>query len=289
MNRIRCFCPAKINLNLRVCGRREDGYHLLQSEVVPIDVGDSLEIGVGNGNEIYFSTRGRAVPAGSDNLVVRAAELYLTRRGVEAEVEIVLDKRLPHGAGLGGGSSDAASTLRGLDCLFGGDTPLDVLAQWALELGADVPFFVYGRPAQMTGVGDVLRPLESWIDAPLVVAFRGRGLSTPDVYKRYDASLTSQNSASKIPVFPQQDTSVFNDLEAAAIQIDPGVYTLKQDLLARGALEVGMSGSGSAVFGFFRDQHRARECAERMSEAGDWAVSTRILAGPPAMVKMENN
>ncbi len=282
------ICPAKLNLNLKVLGWRDDGYHLLESQVVPIGVHDVLEVAVEpGGSGVALSTTGRPVPQGSDNLIVRAAELYLARTGVAAAVTARLTKNIPDGAGLGGGSSDAAALLRVLDSLLGCRVAADELVRWGLDLGADVPFFLRGCPARMSGIGENLELLEAWPDEPLVVAFRGRGLSTREVFQRYDASLTSRIPASNIPDFPQVDASQRNDLEWVASQIDPGISELKQDLVGHGARRVGMSGSGSAVFGFFDDWGGASRCAEGLSKAGDWAAATRITEGPPPIEEVE--
>ena len=284
----RCLCPAKVNLDLFVRGRRDDGYHLLESRMVPIDVGDLLTIEVGAGpTRVDLDVAGRPVPGGRDNLVVRAAEMVLQRAELDLSVQLHLEKRVPVGAGLGGGSSDAAGTLRMMAELLEIAVGADQLAEWALELGADVPFFVAGRPARMSGIGEVLEPLTEWPRDPLVVAFQGAGLSTAEVFARFDASLTSTQPLSSIPVFPKfSDSPRSNDLEAAAIQIDPGVETLKRDLHSHGAREVGMSGSGSAVFGFFANLQLARSCSLQMSEKGVWAVVCQVLGGAPPIERL---
>ena len=173
----------------------------------------------------------------------------------------------------------AATALRMVNELAGLGLSDDRLRSLGLELGADVPFFVSCRPSRVAGIGEQISPLAAWPQEPLVVAFSGPGLATAAVYARYDASLTSQKAASSIRVFPHLPGSRHrNDLELAASQMDPGVNKLKQDLLAGGASEVGMSGSGSAVFGFFRDEATANACAKGLSEGGVWAAATTVLA-----------
>ncbi len=284
----RCSCAAKINLNLIICGRRSDGYHLIESEMVPIGVFDILTVQVHRGKRgVDLITKGGSVSAGPDNLVSRAAQLVLERAGVTARVEIELDKRIPVGAGLGGGSSDAAATLRVLNELLELGLATQLLHDWALELGADVPFFLAGEPAIVSGIGEEMSHLTSWPRDPLVVAFRGAGVSTAQVYSRFDAPLTSSGTGSSIPAFPTSLPHRRNDLEWAACQIDSGITKLKEDLSAYGASEVGMSGSGSAVFGFFRDEVAAQHCAERLRESGAWAEATRILAGPLPIERLD--
>ncbi len=282
-------CPGKINLNLVICGRREDGYHLLESEMVPIEVADTLSVRISpEPVSVELEVSGGNVPSGPDNLVCRAAKLLLERYGRDARVEMRLEKRIPSGAGLGGGSSDAATALRVLDRLLGLGAGAETLQRLGLELGADVPFFVAGRPALVSGIGEQLAPLSSHPSKPLVVAFRGPGLATSEVYAAYDASLTSPQADSTILDFPRSfGFSPRNDLEDAASRIDPGVKLLKEAFFAQGACEVGMSGSGSAVFGFFPDEAAAEQCAERFGKDGIWAEATRVLRTLPPIEELD--
>lgn len=273
--------------------------------MVPIDVGDSLDIAISQGTDdaagaavsksaagrkppIELTVAGRPAPSGRENLVFRAAEIVLEHSRANVSLRIGLEKRLPSGAGLGGGSSDAASTLRLVSFLLGIDPGRELLMSWATSLGADVPFFVDGVPALATGIGERLSPIRDWPRRPLVVAFRGAGIPTARVFSDFDASLTSPQVASSIPVFPKNQSDLqVNDLESAAVQIDPGISSLKQGLVAQGAREVGMSGSGSAVFGFFDNWNAARACATRMSENGDWAEAAKVLEGPASIESVD--
>jgi 4-diphosphocytidyl-2-C-methyl-D-erythritol kinase len=259
--------------------------------MVPIAVADSISARISpRGRGIDLTVDGGDVPSGCENLAYRAADVFLARYDVTAQVELRLTKRIPSGAGLGGGSSDAAAVLRLLDHLLDlaiGEEDLRVLA---LDLGADVPFFVSGRPARVSGIGEISTPLREWPSDPVVVAFCGPGLATAEVYRRFDASLTSPQTASTIPDFPRSPSSRHhNDLELAASQIDPGIERLKEALCARGAYRVGMSGSGSAVFGFFSDQDGASACAEQMRREGNWAEATTVLARPMPIERLDPN
>jgi 4-diphosphocytidyl-2-C-methyl-D-erythritol kinase len=170
---LRLRAPAKLNLGLRLMGVRSDGYHLLESIFAPIDLCDELELAIVPGAtqvELQVAAAPDArlpealasVPAGPENLVFRAAERFCRARGVQGRVQIRLEKRIPAGAGLGGGSSDAASVLTGLAALVAddGQPDLEGLEELALELGADVPFFLAPGPALVTGIGERIEPLE---------------------------------------------------------------------------------------------------------------------------------
>jgi 4-diphosphocytidyl-2-C-methyl-D-erythritol kinase len=201
------------------------------------------------------------------------------------DVEIHLEKNIPIGAGLGGGSSDAAAVLRALDLALGAGTPQSELIAWGCELGADVPFFVFGKPAWVSGIGDVIEPHSPGPIGSLVVASPGCGLSTPDVYRAYDGSLTKYRTDSTIrPLtrgrIPLEELLV-NDLEPVAIQILPELQTLKQRLRELGAIHTLMTGSGSAMFGVWEDTKGALAAAKQMTNEGFWARTAEVLESAP--------
>lgn len=284
--RLQAYAPAKINVCLRVVGRRADGYHLLESYVVPVSLFDYVTVRVGaGGRSVSLTCTDPAMPVSGDNLAVRAARLFLARTSIPAAVAIALKKEIPIGAGLGGGSSDAAAVLVALDRLLETRIPRSELARWALELGADVPFFVYGCPARVSGIGDLVEAAESPLRWPLVVAFPGVGLRTADVYRAYDRSLTNPVPASSIaPLIPGRQPLkelLVNDLEAAAMQILPVVQSLKERLRDLGAVGALMSGSGAAVFGVWERRERALAAAEEMKREGIWARVVEVLDATP--------
>jgi len=222
--------PAKINLCLHVLGGRADGYHFIDSLVAPIALFDELVIRVDSNCSDRVTLRCEpelSLPSAGDNLALRAAHLFLSRSGISAKVSITLSKRIPVGAGLGGGSSDAAAVLRGLNALLRKPVPHGQLIAWALELGADVPLFVFGRPARMRGIGEILEPWIADIAWPIVVAFSGSGLDTRTVYAKYDDLLTMSGPPSSIrPPIPGQGSLrslLHNDLEAAALHVQPAL------------------------------------------------------------------
>jgi 4-diphosphocytidyl-2-C-methyl-D-erythritol kinase len=282
--------PAKINLCLHVVGRRDDGYHLLDSVVVPVSLFDDVDVRVEPSAAPLISFHcepSGATPAGGDNLAVRAADAFLRQAGICARVSIALRKRIPVGAGLGGGSSDAAAVLRCLNVLLRRPMDRADLAICALEVGADVPLFLVGGPARMGGIGEVV---EAWSPAPampIVIAFTGTALDTRVVYAKYDDLLTMSGSPSTIRgLTPGQEPLsgvLHNDLEAAAFHVQPGLRALKRRLRSLGAEGVLMTGSGSAIFGYWQQWDDAHAAAEQLRAAGVWARVVHVLERVPAV------
>lgn len=282
--------PAKLNVSLRILGRRSDGYHLLDSVAVPITLFDFLHVEVSPAEAAEVSVvSNRSDLAGAHNLAYRAAALFLKKAGVCCRVAVTLDKRIPIGAGLGGGSSDAAAVLLALDRLVGTRLGREQLLDWAEELGADVPFFVCGRPARMRGIGEIVEPLPACPSWAVVVAFSGKALSTARVYEAYDRALTNRQPASNtnelLRGWAPPEEVFANDLEPVAIDIQPELRSLKQRLLDLGALQALMTGSGSAMFGVWQRFAEAQAVAERMRSEGTWACAATILDRSPKITE----
>ncbi|MGB8814738.1 MAG: 4-(cytidine 5'-diphospho)-2-C-methyl-D-erythritol kinase [Paracoccaceae bacterium] len=275
------FAPAKINLTLHVTGQRADGYHLLDSLVVFADTGDRVTVAAADA--LRFTITGpqaAALAAGDDNLVLRAARA-LWGDGTAA---ITLEKMLPVASGIGGGSSDAAATLRALAALWRLPLPAPAVV---LALGADVPVCLQGHAVRMTGVGDGLQPLAAPLPpAWLVLANPGVSIPTPDVFRaliRRDGSGMPRDLP-KLKTLP--DLSAFlqmmrNDLEAPAMQLAPVISLTKAALSALpGCLMARMSGSGATCFGLFSDPLTATAAARSLAAAHPdwWVTSARILS-----------
>jgi 4-diphosphocytidyl-2-C-methyl-D-erythritol kinase len=297
--------PAKINLGLRLLGVRDDGYHTLESVFAPIEIWDELEIEVSPGEpridlDIETSDSGElpaalsAVTAGPDNLVVRAAAAFRKQTGLEGRIRLRLRKQIPAGAGLGGGSSDAAAVLLGLASVFDGELAQEALHALGLSLGADVPFFLSPTPALVSGIGEKIENLTGLPALDLVVANPGISLATAEVYRATDAlpsALTEPKPGSTMRAIsrlrgetgdlaPALGDLLINDLEPAARRLCPPVARLIKRLKEVGAIGVSMSGSGATVFGVFESGDRASEAAEmlRASEPGEsWIRVTRII------------
>lgn len=269
--RVHLRAPAKVNLRLEVLGRHEDGYHFLRTWIYPVSLWDELVLERTAG-EVELQCDHPEVP--KEDLSVKAARAFLREFGVEAGVRIYLRKRIPVGAGLGGGSSDAAATLRGMEVLFGLEVGQGKLREVARRLGADVPFFLWGEASLMGGIGDeqikALPKLGIW----LVLVFPGRPLSTAEVYRRFDARLTSSRGQNKIlaELPPKRwEDFLYNALEGPAKEILPLIDDIERRLLREGAEVASMSGSGPTVFGIFRSEEEARRACERL-KTPDWQV-----------------
>jgi len=295
------LAPAKINLGLRIRGRRADGYHELESVFLPLDLADEVEVELAPGSGVALRVVGRAqdVPAGADNLAVRAARAFAEAAGLGARIEVRLHKRIPVAAGLGGGSADAAAVLRALAELCPGALSGERLRELALGLGADVPWCLDPRPARVRGVGERIEPLEGVPSLALLLANPGALLSTAEVYRAFDAlepALTAGRPQRTLPplaglrasggvlehVDPRELAAwVSNDLEPAATRLCPPIARLRKRLREAGALVVGLSGSGPTLFGLFPERASAVRAAGAAGfEAPVWSRVAETLASP---------
>ncbi len=261
--------PAKLNLRLKVIGVRSDGYHDLVSLMVPVGLFDLLEIRVaGQGEDALFCT-GYEVPAGESNLVLKAVRSFRQRTGSKAGLHIRLQKNIPVAAGLGGGSSDAAAALLAMNKILGSPLPPKGLHDLAVSLGADVPFFLVGRPAVATGIGEVLEPVEGWGHHWYVIVAPPLHVSTAWVYRNYRLNELTRDEYHYIKNRLGNDSLAFahileNDLETVTSASFPTIETIKRHLKEEGAAGVLMSGSGPSVFGVFEGEDRARRARERL-------------------------
>ena len=256
--------PAKINLSLRVLGRRADGFHDLESLMCPVSVFDTLDVTRRESSGLEFVCDDATLPVGEDNLVVRAARLFCAARGVEPNVRIALTKHIPHGAGLGGGSSDAATTLLALDRLFEMRLSRDALAEMAAELGSDIPFFIYESAAVIRGRGERVEPVAFPHALPLLLIKPPFGVPTPWAYSRWKEACEIPGVSYAAQTFPWGE--LVNDLERPVFEKFIFLADLKRWLLAQpevaGAL---MSGSGATVFAVLKSKEDAVPLGERLA------------------------
>lgn len=291
--------PAKINLGLRVLSRRDDGYHGIRTLLAGVDLWDTLSFEAA-GERLSFTCDTPSVPSDRTNLVRRAAErleAFLGRR--LPGVRIHLEKRIPAGRGLGGGSSDAAAALVGLNRLCGLGLPRQVLCRLLVEVGMDAPYFLYGGLALATGRGEQIFPLSVEPKLPLVILVPDFGISTPDAYRGLPRDAGAIGAAERDepidrlvrflgpgPQGPGGSGQLFagcflNDLERSTVLLrtrpPDAIPQMRRALRAAGATETAMSGSGSAVFGVFLDRERAAEAAARLSSDEFRAIATRTI------------
>ncbi|MBU3540313.1 4-(cytidine 5'-diphospho)-2-C-methyl-D-erythritol kinase [Polynucleobacter sp. UB-Tiil-W10] len=238
--------PAKLNLFLHIIGRREDGYHLLQSVFQLIDWCDTIHLKRISENEVRRINPIPGVPPEQD-LVVRAANLLKDFCKIEAGVEINLQKEIPMGAGMGGGSSDAATTLIGLNSLWNLNLPKETLCALGLKLGSDVPFFIFGQNAFVEGIGEKIQAISLHIPEFLVI-FPNQGIATARIFQ--DPELTRDHAQITIDGFLASPLSFqSNDCQAIALRICPEVkQALDWITQAVPGSQPRMSGSGSSVF-----------------------------------------
>jgi len=286
------LAPAKINVYLRIVGRRPDGYHLLDSLMVPICLYDEIHITVALGEQratspkaaLMVSCDDPTVPGGETNLAYKAAALVCQAAGLQAQICIHLRKRIPAGAGLGGGSSNAATVLKSLNALLALGWTETHLCQLGARLGADVPFFIPCRPARIGGIGDIITTVPPLPSHAVVLVVPPFSVSTPWAYRRFD-ELPPIASASVPPwqFAPAQWPSrewLINDLERAVLPAYPPIAALKEALLCLGAEGVLMSGSGSSVFGIFRHRTAAEQAIPPLQAHGR-VFLVEPLSGPP--------
>jgi len=268
------FAPAKINLTLHVTGKRVDGYHLLDSLVMFADVGDTIRVSPAAKTTLTVSgPRARGVPVDERNIMIRAAAL--ARVGATMH----LTKVLPHAAGIGGGSSDAAATLRALSDLSGRPIPGN-----AHTLGADLPVCLLGQTARMRGVGEKVEALPGMPSLHAVLVNPNQPVLTAEVFKR----LKQSDNAAMPQEVPQGQTAaelidwlrdMRNDLEAPAIEAEPVIEQVFSALtVTPGCMLTRMSGSGGTCFGLYSDAETAASAAGRLSEQnpGWWVVAVRL-------------
>ncbi|SCZ22237.1 4-(cytidine 5'-diphospho)-2-C-methyl-D-erythritol kinase [Afifella marina] len=265
--------PAKINLALHVTGRRDDGYHLLDTLAVFADLGDALSFAPAEDFSLEVSGRfAEIVPDGADNLILRAAEALKRASGATAGAQIAVKKEIPAGAGLGGGSSDASTTLLALAELWGVGMPMDELVALGATLGADVPMGLFGGALRARGIGEEITLLPSLPALPLVLVWPARVVSTGKVFQTL-----GQSPGRALPELPDNMgdaravadflKTTTNDLEAPAVALEPAIGDVLQALSKTPCLFARMSGSGSACFAIYETLDAAGTAAETLARA----------------------
>lgn len=250
------FPNAKINLGLRVCRKRPDGFHDIETVFLPIALRDALEILPAHHSSGSFSCTGFDSPqAPEQNLVWKAYQLVKTHFPEIPAVHIHLHKSIPAGAGLGGGSADASFTLLLLQRLFKLPVTEDQLQQWALQLGSDCPFFLLNKPCLGKGRGEILEPVAPDLrDYSLFIVNPGIHVSTAEAFAGIQPMQPADSLKDLIHLPPHEwQNKVVNDFEKTVFILHPEIAAIKKQLLQAGAVYAAMSGSGSTVFGLFKN------------------------------------
>ncbi|WP_373501624.1 4-(cytidine 5'-diphospho)-2-C-methyl-D-erythritol kinase [Desulfococcus sp.] len=282
---LRVQSPAKINLFLHVTAKRPDGYHDLYSLMCPITLSDTLTLTFGH-QGVGLTCDHPGVPSDERNLAWRAAALFLDRMPSGEGVHILLEKRIPVSAGLGGGSSNAAAVLTALNRRSGCPFSLKILMEMGRSLGADVPFFLLNRPAIAEGIGDRLTAYDRLDRFFLVLLGFSFGVSTANVYKNLNLGLTKCKKANtSFPLEKGQDFDILqylcNDLETVTIHEFPEIDAAKAALMKHGSAGALMSGSGPTVFGLFHTAEKRDHALASLSAMGNWrAYSAELMVRP---------
>lgn len=281
------FSPAKINLYLNIFGKRADGYHDLETVMLPVSYGDQITLQLRKAS-ITMECDNPNLPVDDSNLAMRAAKLLAESFGIEAGVKISLQKRTPLAAGLGGGSSNAAAVLAGLNRLWNLDVPPGKLGELAASMGSDINFFLNGGAAVCRGRGERVEPIPCKLSATILLVNPGFGISTKWAYESW-ARLASRLTAKPpevsllVRALAEGDLegaarSLYNALEIPSVGKFPVLELLKEAMRAAGAAGALMSGSGATVFGLFADAKAADVAAAQIREEfgpGTWTQVTR--------------
>lgn len=286
MEQITLKAPAKINLSLAITGRRQDGYHLLRSVMQTVSLYDTVSVSKAESAEILIECNIPEIPCDSSNIAYKAATAFFSSTKLPmGGLRIRLEKQIPSQAGLGGGSADGAAVIVALDRLFDTRLSLEQLCQIGLSVGADVPFCIMGGTALAEGIGEILTPAPSLPDCHIVLCKPPIGISTADAYRKYDQGdwHYDDHTDSLLDALRSRDLHraagyLFNLFEQLVPL--PEVVAIQSLLKEHGALQSVMSGSGSAVYGIFDSEEKAKQAAESCRERyGDVFLCTPTAEG----------
>jgi 4-diphosphocytidyl-2-C-methyl-D-erythritol kinase len=273
---IKAFSPAKLNLYLRVLNKRTDGYHNIITRMQKIDLMDTVEFQE-KGHHVVLRCPGFPQLENDNNIILKAVKILQDETGFNSPLEITLHKVIPTAAGLGGGSSNAATTLMTLNKMFSLNLSKEKLMVMGARLGADVPFFIYGDRAWASGTGDHLEEAEKLPPLWCVLVNPGVEISTREVYEGLNLGLTNpviNYSISRFSTAAEITEGLHNDLEEVSFRLFPELKAIKKRMLAVGALGALMSGSGPTIYGVFDHERTARQAATVFGENGNWFVRT---------------
>ncbi len=264
--------PAKINLTLHIAGKRADGYHELETVMHQISLKDRIRLRISD-NGLQISSNNPELPNNEENLAYRAAELLLRNSGLSAGLDIFIEKNIPVGAGLAGGSTDAAAVLTGLNDLLDLRVPREKLMEWGALLGSDVPFCMQGGTAIARGRGEILTSLPEGPLLHLLLVKPDFQLSTAQVYRNFKPEQVKNfpDTPAFVDAWQAHDPEkisgqLINELESVSIPLHPEIDDIKQRICRLGALNALMSGSGPTVFGIFASRGEAAHAWTEMKQ-----------------------
>ena len=284
-NVISLKAPAKVNLFLEILGKRDDGFHEIETIMQEIDLADSLQFEETQ-EGVTLECNDKNIPANQDNLVCKAANLILEECGIKKGVLINLEKNIPVGAGLGGGSSDAATTLKALNSLWKVGLNNEELMEFAAKLGSDIPFFINGKTALCRGRGELITPVEVRNRMDYIILFPRVHISTETIYKNLKIDLTKKRKdvsffldALKYSEVASISKLLFNRLEEIIFATYPDLLQVKSTLESFDFCGLSISGSGSAFFGLCNDKHQAEVIKSKieLSGMGNVFVATNVI------------
>lgn len=273
---------AKINLYLAVGDKRPDGYHNIESVMQTVSLADTVTVEAVPSavTDISLSITDPALPTGAGNIAYRAAELFLSRVNVTADVRIHIEKNIPVAGGLAGGSTDGAAVLSGLNSIFGAPLTDDELLRIGARIGADVPFCLHGGTASTLGIGEIISPLPTPPDCTILIVRPHETVITAEAYKKIDmlpprhtpplSAMTDALARGSLDDIAAAAYNVFEDVMPASSEI----FRIKDVLSEHGAVLSMMSGSGPSVFGIFKDADSAGQASEHLARAGYLSVLT---------------
>ena len=293
-SRVCVNAPAKLNLFLELHERRTDGYHELETLMVPVSLCDSISFAPRNDSEIQLTcewaggvpiSQRDPMPAVQNNLAYRAATMLRERASIRSGAEIKIVKRIPSRAGLGGGSADAAATLVAANVAWNTELTTDQLVDMASELGSDVPFFLYGSAGRCSGRGEIISPKPMTGRLDFVIVKPPFGLSTPDVFRAADVPSSPKTIDALVSALLRINPAsigslLFNRLELAASKLTPWIETISGVMQRLSVCGHQMSGSGTSYFAICRNHRHARQIATRLRATRLGSTFVASTTGP---------
>ena len=273
MNEITLKAPAKLNLYLDITGRRNEGYHLIETVMTCVDLCDVVTIKRGQDGEITVGCSDARIPQNEGNICHKAARLFFEAAGITGGAEIFIEKKIPHKAGLGGGSADAAAVFRGLNELYGCPLTTDELLKIGTKTGADVPFCIVGGTKLCRGIGEIISAGPELKERVYLIVMPDFGCDTKAAYEKYDLSpIAPKNGLDKFTEdFPKYLYNIFEELYQSE-----RIREIKERLIENGAENDCLTGSGAAVFGVFETREKAESAESAFSKSFTAVVETIV-------------